>query len=124
MNECSFDVLFYEFFLCCSLHDFQFRDVDPLEWARQLTLMESRLFSAINYHEFLKTVWSVKDGTGAPTIRAMIQRTNFITAWVAETILMEGDAKRRCGLMKHFINIADRCRQLNNFNTLMVGFKL
>lgn len=90
-----------------------------MEWARQLTIIESKLFSSIGHHEFLKTAWSGKEGTGAPNIRAMIHMTNHITAWVAETILLEHDVKRRSAIMKHFINIAERCRQLHNYNTLM-----
>jgi len=37
---------------------------------------------------------------------------------VAESVLSQTDIKRRCSYIKHFVAVADKCRTLNNFNSL------
>ncbi|KAJ1516483.1 hypothetical protein HMI54_009274 [Coelomomyces lativittatus] len=108
-----------------NLNKFKFMDVDPLEIARQLTLIEFSLFSRIIYTEFLNKAWSSDRGVSeteararAPNLRRMIEMSNRVTSWVADTILAEEDPRRRCLLVKQFIAIANQCKQLHNFNTL------
>ncbi|PWY99569.1 hypothetical protein BCV70DRAFT_223969 [Testicularia cyperi] len=92
-------------------------EIDPLELARQLTLIESRLYNAVKPAECLGLKWT-KPGNEihARHIMESINTHNRISAWVAETILQQEDLKRRAALIKHFISIADRCRSLNNFS--------
>jgi hypothetical protein len=94
-------------------------DLDTLELARQLTLIESRLYSQIRSPECLNKAWSDKRLSEAPNIKEMIRKTNQITGWVADSILAESDIKKRCAVMKHFIHVAEKCRMMNNFNTVM-----
>ncbi|CAG8769421.1 2943_t:CDS:2, partial [Ambispora leptoticha] len=58
------------------------------------------------------------EGEIAENIKAMIVNSNQITGWVAESILNQTEVRKRCALIKHFVTIADRCRVLNNFNSL------
>ncbi|TPX54683.1 hypothetical protein PhCBS80983_g05847 [Powellomyces hirtus] len=102
-----------------NLNKIKFLDLDTTEVARQLTIMESKQYNKIMPGEFLKKAWSEKDGNAAVNVKAMITMSNQITGWVAASILNERDPKKRAQIMKHFIYIADRCRALNNFNTLM-----
>ncbi|KAH9814855.1 ras guanine nucleotide exchange factor domain-containing protein [Melampsora americana] len=98
----------------------KFLDIDPLELARQLSLVESKLFCQIQVNECLGKAWPkefAKEGT--PHITAMIDMSNALTRWVAETILSQPEQKKRANTIKHFILIAERCRNLNNFSTLM-----
>ncbi|KAA1089603.1 hypothetical protein PGT21_024616 [Puccinia graminis f. sp. tritici] len=98
----------------------KFLDIDPLELARQLSLVESKLFCQIQANECLGKAWPkefAKEGT--PNIKAMIDMSNALTRWVAETILLQPEQKKRASTIKHFILVADRCRSLNNFSTLM-----
>ncbi|KAG0139927.1 hypothetical protein CROQUDRAFT_718845 [Cronartium quercuum f. sp. fusiforme G11] len=98
----------------------KFLDIDPLELARQLSLVESKLFCQIQVNECLGKAWPkefAKEGT--PHIKAMIDMSNALTRWVAETILCQPEQKKRANTIKHFILIAERCRALNNFSTLM-----
>lgn len=87
----------------------KFLDLDPLELARQLTLIESQIYTMIRPQECLNKAWSQKGTNDAPNIKEMIKKTNQITGWVAETILMEGDVKKRSLVMKHFISVAEVC---------------
>ncbi|KAF8324843.1 uncharacterized protein EI90DRAFT_3074093 [Cantharellus anzutake] len=92
-------------------------DFDILELARQLTLIESRLYCAIKPEELLA---SGQAGVRpADSVRAVTSLSTSITGWVTECILNESDTKKRTGLLKYFIKLADRClNQLNNFSTL------
>lgn len=95
----------------------KFLEIDPLEIARQLTLIESRLYNKVKPAECLGLKWT-KPGNDvhAKGIMESINTHNRISAWVAETILQQEDLKKRSALIKHFISIADRCRGLNNFS--------
>jgi len=98
----------------------KFVDLDPLEIARQLTIMESTIFNSINASEFLGKAWSTTAAdTLSPHIRQLIERANKVTAFVVEAIVQEETPKKRLELIKHFILISEKCLVLNNFNTLM-----
>jgi hypothetical protein len=80
-------------------------DFDCLELARQLSIMESNLFCAIQSEEILE---GGEEGSKPPVnVRAVTSLSTVITGWVAESILNEGDLKRRTVLVKFFIKLAD-----------------
>ncbi|KAJ6621899.1 ras guanine nucleotide exchange factor domain-containing protein [Mycena sp. CBHHK59/15] len=87
-------------------------DFDPLELARQLTIMECNLYCAIQPEEILET-----GGKPPVNVRAVSSLSTVITGWVAESILNEHDIKKRTLLIKFFIKVADRCTSLNNYST-------
>lgn len=85
-------------------------DFDCLELARQLSIMESNLFCAIQAEEILE---GGQEGCKPPVnVRAVTSLSTVITGWVAESILNEGDLKRRIILVKYFIKLADVSEQL------------
>ncbi|SPO02723.1 related to cell division control protein 25 (GDP/GTP exchange factor) [Cephalotrichum gorgonifer] len=100
----------------------RFLDIDVTEFARQLTVIESKLYSKIKPTECLDKTWQKKIGEGepepAPNVKALILHSNQMTNWVAEMILAQVDVKKRVVVIKHFISVADKCRSLNNFSTL------
>ena len=102
-----------------SLRKLKFMDIDPLELARQLTLRDSRLFGRITPQECLAKAWPKQFGSDAANISAMIDMSNAVTRWVTETILAFEDAKKRAGVIKQFVLVAERCLGLNNFSTLI-----
>ncbi|KAF8827530.1 hypothetical protein HHX47_DHR4000078 [Lentinula edodes] len=80
-------------------------DFDPLELARQMTIMESRLYGQIMPEEILE---SGQDGSKPPVnVKEMSSLSTAITGWVAESILNERDTKKRTALVKFFIKVAD-----------------
>ncbi|KAF7728337.1 hypothetical protein EC973_006278 [Apophysomyces ossiformis] len=93
--------------------------LDPLEVARQLTLMESALFCRIHPNEILAAQESRKTVSKSANVKTMIQRSTQIVYWISNTILREPDAKRRVNVIKYWIKVGDHCLQLNNYNTLM-----
>lgn len=80
-------------------------DFDPQELARQLTTMECNLYCAIQPEEILETGQS--GGTYPGNVKALTSLSTIITGWVAEGILNEPDTKKRTGLVKFFIKVAD-----------------
>ncbi|KAK0622999.1 ras guanine nucleotide exchange factor domain-containing protein [Immersiella caudata] len=100
----------------------KFLDIDVIEFARQLTIIESRLYGKIKPTECLNKTWQKKVGDGepepAPNVKALILHSNQMTNWVAEMILAQTDVRKRVVVIKHFVAVADKCRGLNNFSTL------
>ncbi|CAA7261462.1 unnamed protein product [Cyclocybe aegerita] len=93
-------------------------DIDPLELARQLTIMESQLYQRIKPMECLQRAREQKTDN-VDNITTVIQTSNRIADWVAESILSKEDSRRRAQIVKHLIGVADRCRTLNNFSTMI-----
>jgi son of sevenless-like protein len=100
----------------------KFLDIDVTEFARQLTIIESRLYGKIKPAECLNKTWQKKVAEGepdpAPNVKALILHSNQMTNWVAEMILAQMDVKKRVVVIKHFVQVADKCRGMNNFSTL------
>ncbi|KAG2174496.1 hypothetical protein INT44_006759 [Umbelopsis vinacea] len=96
-------------------------DIDPLELARQLTIMDFKLYSSIRPIECLDKAWSRDDISGdvAVNVKSSIEFCNQVTAWVTDTILSQNEIRKRCNVIKYWVQVAERCRQLNNFNTCM-----
>ncbi|EPQ26580.1 uncharacterized protein PFL1_06906 [Pseudozyma flocculosa PF-1] len=101
-------------------------DFDPLELARQLTIVDSKLYCAIQPEEllgskFTKETLAAAGGAGGDdtNVKSMSSMSTRITGWVSECILGEADARKRTQLVKFFIKLGDRCEALNNFHTLM-----
>ena len=89
----------------------KFLDIDATEFARQLTIIESRLYVKIKPTECLDKTWNKKlapdEPEAAPNVRALILHSNQLTNWVAEMILNQPDVKKRVVVIKHFVSIAD-----------------
>jgi hypothetical protein len=99
----------------CSVLDF-----DDLEIARQLTLLESETFCKIAPVELLGQEFSKKKGQSlAVHVKAMSAASTDLAGWVADSILAETEQKRRTLVLKQWLKVAERCAQLNNYNTLM-----
>ncbi|TGJ78742.1 hypothetical protein E0Z10_g10020 [Xylaria hypoxylon] len=100
----------------------KFLDIDVTEFARQLTIIESKLYAKIKPSECLNKTWQKKVTDGepepAPNVKALILHSNQMTNWVAEMILAQQDVKKRVVVIRHFVTVADKCRGMNNFSTL------
>ncbi|CAK5270285.1 unnamed protein product [Mycena citricolor] len=93
-------------------------DIEPLELARQLTIMESQLYQRIRPMECLQRAREQRTEDNMDNITTVIQTSNKIALWVAESVLSKEDSRRRANAVKHLISVADRCRALNNFSTM------
>ncbi|KAI8810923.1 hypothetical protein BJ742DRAFT_769754 [Cladochytrium replicatum] len=93
--------------------------VDPLEIARQICLMDQRIYHAIRTKELLNQNWtrnSTKDKY-APNVMEMIRAFNSFVDVVTMQIMSRKTPKNRALLLKHYISVAKRLLELNNFNS-------
>lgn len=97
----------------CSILDF-----DPLELARQFTIIESKLICAIQPEELLALEWTKKAGKGV-NVNAMSTLSNDLANLVIDTILHLEDVKRRAVVIKQWVKIAAKCLELHNYDSLM-----
>ncbi|KAJ8101431.1 ras guanine nucleotide exchange factor domain-containing protein [Lipomyces tetrasporus] len=112
------------------LKKLKFTYIDALEFARQLTIIESQLYNRIRPLECLNRAWSAKRGSSgssnglssgaaqAENIKALIIYSNQLTNWTAQAALSQPDLKKRVNVIKHLISVAEKCRQLNNFSSM------
>jgi len=93
-------------------------DIDPLELARQLTIMESRLYQNIRPVECLQRSREAKSDY-KDNITNVTQNFNRLANWIQECVLVKEDAKKRAAVIKHFISVADKCRSLHNYSSMV-----
>ena len=94
-----------------NMRKLKFLDIDVTELARQLTIIDSRLYSRIRRTECLGNGWQKKLGPDeadpSPNVKAVILNSNQLSNWVAQMILTQEDVKRRVVVIKQFVQVAD-----------------
>lgn len=95
-------------------------DIDYIELARQLTIKEFKLYSKITKFECLTKVWGNKSGLHEDilSITNFIRTSNQLTNFVAYMILRKQDVKKRVHLITYFVQVAEKCKQYNNFSSM------
>ncbi|KAG1692647.1 hypothetical protein DVH05_025127 [Phytophthora capsici] len=102
-------------------------NVEPLaglsaqELADQLSLMEAdQYFSKLNPRELTNKAWTRENKhREAPHVMALIELFDATAEWVSSEILHpQLQAVERAKMITLFIDAADNCYQMNNFNTL------
>jgi hypothetical protein len=93
-----------------NLKRIKFLELDPLEFARQLTIMEANYFNKIKPIECLAKAWMSDDpeiAAKAVNIKKMIETSNLFSNWIDEIVLGEKDAKKRAAILRHLITVAE-----------------
>lgn len=107
-----------------SMKKLKFESIDPLEFARQLTIVESRLYGRIKPVECLEKIWERKEnddsGGRAPNVRALILHSNQVTNCVAEMILAHNEVRKRVNVIKHYIQVADVSEHKSSFKVMLI----
>ncbi|EER33805.1 cell division control protein 25 [Candida tropicalis MYA-3404] len=95
-------------------------DIDYVELARQLTLREFKLYCKITKYACLAKVWGKKSGLheSIDSITQFIKASNQLTNFVGYMILRKAEPKKRVQIIRYFIQVADKCRQYNNFSSM------
>ncbi|OQS01461.1 hypothetical protein ACHHYP_00741 [Achlya hypogyna] len=94
--------------------------ITALEAAEQLTLLEEYRYLRITPRELTNKNWtSVNKHMDAPNVLALIELFDARAGWVSSEILHPKlQAKQRAKMIAFFIDVAEACHQLHNFNTL------
>jgi len=93
-------------------------DFEPLEIARQLTMMQMSLFCSITPDELLGSKWTKAGGVDTPNVKAMSAFTTRLSNFVVESILQHEEVKKRALAIKAWIKIAHQCSVLSNYDGL------
>lgn len=94
-------------------------DLNEIELARQLTIMEHELYKKIEPSELLNQAWSrEKLRHRAPHIIESQNRFNIVSNWVAWQILSPTSLRQRRNNLTKIVSICRHLYELNNFNTL------
>jgi len=81
--------------------------------------LEHEIWQQIHPRECVKQRWSKGDKLGAPNIHKMINRFNLVSQWVTTEIVKVEELKPRAVMLNRFLFIAQKCRELNNYNAVM-----
>ncbi len=95
-------------FLFFSYHYYNMKPI-PLE-----------LFKSVTPSELLLQRWN-KPGkeVNSPHITAMIQHFNKVSNWISTEIIKVEEVSARAITLNRFILVAQKCLELNNFNSVM-----
>lgn len=97
--------------------DRSFLDFHPLEIARQMTIIEYDMLKLVGLNEYRNKRFASPEKS--PNLAALVDRFNKVSCWVADEILSTGNIKKRVVVLTRFIEVADYCRLLKNFSSLM-----
>lgn len=97
-----------------------FLDIDPVELARQITLIDYHLFGQIRQAELLNQSWNKpKLKHRSPHVLEMIQRFNVLSNWLCCVILHTENLKDRVKVFQRVAALGKELLVLNNFNGIM-----
>uniref|UniRef100_A0A8C6V672 RAS guanyl releasing protein 2 n=1 Tax=Neogobius melanostomus TaxID=47308 RepID=A0A8C6V672_9GOBI len=95
-----------------------FDHLDSSELAEHLTFLEYKSFCKIlfqDYHSFVMHGCTVDN----PILERFITLFNSVSQWIQLMVLSKPTAQQRALVISHFIRVAQKLLQLQNFNTLM-----
>ncbi|XP_017277535.1 RAS guanyl-releasing protein 2 isoform X1 [Kryptolebias marmoratus] len=95
-----------------------FDHLDSCELAEHLTFLEYKSFCKIlfqDYHSFVMHGCTVDN----PILERFITLFNSVSQWIQLMVLSKPTAPQRAAVVSHFIRVAQKLLQLQNFNTLM-----
>jgi len=96
-----------------------FLEIDSLEFARQLTLAEEKLFISISSWEFIYQTCRGLPRVNTLNIDKMVKQFNYISFWAQTEILTETERKRRTKVIEKMIDICGHLYKLGNYNGLL-----
>lgn len=98
--------------------------VKPLELARQMALLDYRLFRAIHATELLQQSWTRPDSKyqRSPHVLEMIAQFNRVGHWAISEVITKVDPERRTKTLMRLIKVASECLHLGNLNGAMALF--
>lgn len=106
-----------------NLKKIKFLELDPLEFARQLTIMEANVYNKIRPVECLAKAWMSEDAelaAKAVNIKKMIETSNLYANWINELVLSEKELKKRVLVIRHLVSIAEVSNKNRNRNNIRV----
>ncbi|KJE96374.1 rap guanine nucleotide exchange factor 4 [Capsaspora owczarzaki ATCC 30864] len=95
----------------------QLLNMEPLDVARELTILDSQLFRDIQVQEYVEHLFKLGIAQ-TDALNKFVDRFNMINFWVVNEIVMTRDVKRRVDVIKAFVAIGKHLRTFKNYNSL------
>jgi len=95
--------------------------IEPEEIARQMTIVEHRIYKRIRSTELLNQAWNNKSlRHRSPNVLKLIHRFNQISKWVSSEMVQPESLAKRIERYEFFIRIAEMLREpLHNYNAML-----
>jgi hypothetical protein len=104
-----------------NLYPYDILTIHPLEFARQITLMQQEIFKEIKPSELISLGWTkphLKYVT-APNVSKLINLSNKLTYWYAKCIVDTFNLEERAAVISRLLDITHYFDQMNNFSGMM-----
>jgi len=99
-----------------------FMEIDPDHIAEEITRIDWIMFSSIRIRDMVRHLSLPADQKercrSLKNVNRMVAHFNHLAKWVVNMILIRDKAKHRAPCLERFMVIAQRLRQLNNYNGL------